>query len=85
MAFYRLEPWGSHYDDLRAGAVASMVANANRNTELKPELFGELDFIPWNEHHRLEAEKAAAAEAALLADREAHSQLLDAVMFPWRK
>lgn len=85
MAFYRLEPWGSHYDDLRAGVVASMVANANRNAKVRPEPFGELDFIAWNEHHRLEAERAAAAEAALLADPEAHSRLLDAVLFPRRE
>ena len=33
-------------DDLRAGIVASTVANCNRDSEKKPEPFQPLDFMP---------------------------------------
>ncbi|MGO4154340.1 DUF4035 domain-containing protein [Cupriavidus sp. YAF13] len=84
MAFYELEPWGSHYDDLRAGAVTSMLANINRNTKAAPKPFGVLDFMPWNDHHQHVAEEGDAAMAAIMADPEAHSRLLDSTMFPGR-
>ncbi|MGO4304190.1 hypothetical protein AB4Z41_10975 [Cupriavidus sp. RAF12] len=81
MAFYGLEPWGSHYDDLRAGVVASMLANVNRDPKKRADPFGSLDFIPWNEHSR-----AARAEAPiLLDDAEAQSNLIDQMMFPKRQ
>lgn len=80
MAFYQLEPWGSHYDDLRAGAIASLVANVHRDRKRQAEPFGNLDFIPWNEHHRA----SSAAEPILLDDPEAQSNLIDQMMFPKR-
>ncbi len=45
MAFYRLEPFGEERADLRAGIVASTVANVNRGKKgraLKPT-----DFMPF--------------------------------------
>ncbi|WP_439709409.1 phage tail assembly protein T, partial [Cupriavidus pauculus] len=42
MAFYRLEPWGSHYDDLRAGVVASMIGNVHRDRQKQATPFGDL-------------------------------------------
>lgn len=80
MAFYRLEPWGSHYDDLRAGAVASMIGNVHRDRQKHAQPFGDLDFIPWNEHSRA----GRAAEPVLLEDVEAQSDLIARVMFPTR-
>jgi len=85
MALYQLDGRGPHYDDLRAGAIASMVANIHRNRKVAPAPFDELAFIPWNEHHRLVADRAAEAAAAIVADPEAHSRLLDAMLFPRRE
>lgn len=79
MAFYELEPWGSHYDDLRAGTIASMIANVNRDSKVRSEPFGALDFVPWNEHARSDA---ADSSPILLDDPEAQSQLLLTMMFP---
>lgn len=80
MAFYRLEPWGSHYDDLRAGVVASMIGNVHRDRQKHADPFGDLDFIAWNEHGRA----TRSAEPVLLDDPEAQSQLIDQMMFPKR-
>lgn len=44
MAYSLLEPWGEGRDDLRAGIVASTVANANRGKNAKP--FKPQDFMP---------------------------------------
>ena len=80
MAFYQLEPWGSHYDDLRAGVIASMTANVYRDRKRQPEAFGNLDFIPWNEYHR----ESHAAVPILLDDPDAQSNLIAQMMFPTR-
>ncbi|QEZ47183.1 phage tail assembly protein T [Cupriavidus oxalaticus] len=78
MAFYQLEPWGSHFDDMRAGVVASTIANIYRDRKKQPDAFSNLDFIPWNEHHR----DRRMAEPILLDDPEAQSRLIDQMMFP---
>ena len=80
MAFYRLEPWGSHYDDLRAGVVASMICNVHRDRKKQATPFGDLDFIPWNEHARA----SRSAEPILLDDADAQSELIARTMFPPR-
>ena len=56
MAFYRLEPWGEERADLRAGIVASTIANSNRGKGQKP--FKVADFLPSFEP---ESEEEAAA------------------------
>lgn len=43
-AMYRLQPWGEERADLRAGIVASVVANCNRAENTKP--YHPLDFTP---------------------------------------
>lgn len=80
MAFYRLEPWGSHYDDLRAGTIASMMANVHRNPKATPDPYRALDFIHWNENCRA----SSASEPILLDDDESQSALIERVMFPGR-
>lgn len=79
MALYRLDGRGPHYDDLRAGTIASMIANVNRNAKVRSEPFGALEFIPWNEHAR-----SVRAESApiLLDDPEAQSKLMLTMLFP---
>lgn len=79
MASYQIDHRGGHYDDLRAGTIASMLANINRNTKVRSEPFGPLDFIDWSEAHRVEAEKA---KPILFDDPEAQSNLLLSMMFP---
>lgn len=78
MASYQLDRRGGHYDDLRAGAIASMIANVNRNEKVRKEPFGALDFIPWNEF----AAEAENPEPILLDDPEAQSNLILSKMFP---
>lgn len=80
MAFAEIEPFGSHYDDLRAGTIATMLANVNRNHEKRREPWGALDFIPWNEHHR----DTESVGPVLLEDPEAQSEMLDRMLFPKR-
>mgnify|MGYP000046381597 CR=1 FL=1 len=45
MAFYELEPFGDERADLRAGIVASTVANANRDPK-KSKPYAPQDFLP---------------------------------------
>lgn len=80
MASYQIDRRGSHYDDLRAGTIASMIANSHRDTKVRPEPFGALDFIHWNEM-RVEAEQQET-EPILLDDPDAQTDLLFSVMFP---
>lgn len=80
MAFYRLEPWGSHYDDLRAGTIASMVANVHRNEKRTPVPYRALDFMYWND----QSPASSNTEPTLLEDAEAQSALIESVMFPKR-
>ena len=43
-AYYTINPFGDVRDDLRAGIVASTIANANRGKGQKP--FAPADFMP---------------------------------------
>ena len=43
-AYYQVEPWGEERADLRAGIVASTIANVNRGKGQKP--FKPSDFMP---------------------------------------
>ena len=56
MAYSRLEPWGEERADLRAGIVASTIANSNRGKGQKP--FKPQQFMPDFEP---ETEEQAAA------------------------
>lgn len=46
MAFYRLEPFGEWRADLRAGIIASTIAEVNRDSDVRREPFGSSDFMP---------------------------------------
>lgn len=43
---FGLEPWGLEREDLRAGIVASTIANANRDAKKKPRPFTPEQFMP---------------------------------------
>lgn len=45
IAYYSIEPFGDRMEDLRAGVVASVVANVNRGKDTPA--FAPLDFVPW--------------------------------------
>jgi hypothetical protein len=45
IAFYSIEPFGDRIEDLRAGIIASAIANCNRSKDTPP--YKPLDFIPW--------------------------------------
>lgn len=77
MALYQIDARGPHYDDLRAGAITSMLANIHRDSKVRSEPFGTLDFIPWNDFQRSEPAEAAV----LLDDAEAQSNLIITKMF----
>ena len=44
MAYYEIDPWGEDRADLRAGIIASTIANVNR--ESKRKAFVPRDFMP---------------------------------------
>lgn len=73
--FHEIEPFGSHYDDLRAGSIVAAVYNSNRDHKQRPDPFAPLDFMPWNDLQRPTDEPPAPA------DPEALSAKLDAVLF----
>ena len=66
MAYSRLEPWGEQRADLRAGIVASTMANVNRGKSRKPYKPHEFmpDFEPVSEEEQV-ARMRARARAAL--------------------
>lgn len=46
MAFFSLEPWGTEVEDWRAGMVASVIANANRDPKRRRKPYEPQDFMP---------------------------------------
>ena len=46
MVYYRLEPWGTEVDDWRAGMIASVIANVNRDPKKQNKPFQPTDFMP---------------------------------------
>ena len=50
--YAEIEPFGSHFDDLRAGQICAVTANANRDSKRTPDPFVPMDFLPWSEAGR---------------------------------
>lgn len=46
MCYYELEPWGEEKADLRAGIIASTVANTARDPKKQQRPFTPADFMP---------------------------------------
>lgn len=46
LAYYRVEPFGEDRADLRAGIIASVIANVNRDPKKRRRAFRPEDFIP---------------------------------------
>lgn len=53
-ALWSVSPWGESRADLRAGIVASTVANVHRDLKRRPTPFKPLDFMPFDERDEQE-------------------------------
>jgi hypothetical protein len=60
LALHRISPWGETRKDLRAGIVASVLANVNRDSKKRPKPYRPADFMPY-----LDEEKPAPSTADL--------------------
>lgn len=45
MAYYQLEPFGEEPADVHAATIATLIANANRNSKKQPKPFRVQDFL----------------------------------------
>lgn len=63
MAYHQLEPWGEERADLRAGIIASTLANINRDPKRHPEPYGATDFMPYHQRDQAAAETVTTPEA----------------------
>ena len=62
--YAQLEPFGSHYDDLRAGQIVASVYNVNRDAAAHPKGFSPLEFMPWNDAQKSIVETPVQEEDA---------------------
>lgn len=46
LAFYQIEPWGEERGDVRAGIIASTIANVNRDPKQRRQPYSPKDFMP---------------------------------------
>jgi hypothetical protein len=60
IAYYSIEPFGDRIDDLRAGTIASVIANIHRSKDTPP--FKPLDLLPWVKADKPEAPKQRTPE-----------------------
>lgn len=72
--YAEIEPFGSHFDDLRAGQICAVTANANRDSKRTPDPFVPMDFLPWSEAGRRHTQPMTYANA------DAHAAALMRVM-----
>lgn len=78
-AYYELEPFGDLVADQRHGVATSVVANVNRNAEVRPEAFKAEDFIHWGATGHTVSQ--LDDKPTLLDDPIAQSNLIRATMF----
>jgi len=70
LAYAEIEPFGEIQADLRAGAIARVVAEPNRDRDAHSAPFTVLDFIPWIMTEERLAEKDAERELTLASPEE---------------
>jgi len=63
-AYYSVEPFGEERGDLRAGIVASVIANVNRGKNVKA--YGPQDFMPYAKKESSELDEVMALKSFLL-------------------
>jgi hypothetical protein len=67
MALASIEPFGEDAADLRAGIIASVIANANRDRKKRAQPFTPLDFMPFAERSQTELSSAKPVDAHALS------------------
>lgn len=70
-AHFQLEPWGVEREDLRAGIVASTIANANRDPKKRAKPFTPDQFMP---------QSADPAEDEEVDEEAEHARRIDELM-----
>ena len=75
-AAFQLDPWGAEREDLRAGIVASTIANANRDPKKRPRPFTPEQFMP-SLGRPAEADEDREIDEAEVA---AHAERIDELM-----
>jgi|GEM_PF-4052751 len=73
--FHEYEPWGTEVEDHRAGVLARLIAEPNRNTEAYSEPFDESDFFTrlkpkYTAEEKAEYRRIQAQEEGYKADAE---------------
>lgn len=71
MAYYAVEPFGDEW--LRTAILASLIANANRDTDMKPDPFTPDDFMP----RMAEAEEIEEPDNSWQANKALFEILMD--------
>jgi len=71
MAYSSLEPFGPEREDQRAGMVAALIANVNRDSAKRPEPYDVEDFFP-----RYDTAEKRAAEATIKEAPDLNSKLM---------
>jgi len=65
--FYHQEPFGELRNDIRAGLVCSLIANANRDTKRHPQPYEITDFLLYQERPPQKKQSAEEMRELLLA------------------
>jgi len=65
IGYYSIEPFGDRIDDLRAGTVASTIANVHRAKDTPA--YAPLDLIPWAKEPESPTESTAPPPEAVAA------------------
>ena len=76
-AYMKLEPFGEERADLRAGIIASTIANVNRNPDKTPQPFQPSDFMPVFDRRENEPQSESDGEKRA---RELYEQMRNEVM-----
>jgi hypothetical protein len=66
MAYFSIDPFGEERSDLRAGIVASTIANANRDSKQRRRPYTPQDFMPDFESREESGEKSPEEVYALM-------------------
>ena len=72
MAFATWEPFGPEREDQRAGMIAALIANVNRDSSKRPQPYDVDDFFPrYDQEQYEEAARAGTTGEAAVPDLEA--------------
>ena len=58
--FWRMEPWGSHRDNIHAGLIAATVANAYRKKNARPVTFQDFMLLETVQHKKKKTKETIA-------------------------